>query len=331
MRGMLAVLACLYRVVIAWRNCIYDLGWRRAKRVAVPVICVGNITAGGTGKTPMVVWVCRYLQQRGRKVVVLTRGYKRKGAADNDETKMLRRLLPDVPMVIDAKRVRGAQLSVDRHQADAIVLDDGFQHRRLARDMDIVTIDCTCPFGYGYLLPRGLLREPIDGLRRAGAVVLTHTNQVGQDKLFAIVQRVRQIAASKTVIAYSRHEPIGLYDVDEKDTPLENLRQRRVVAFCGVGNPQAFVETVRQLGATVVAMRFFDDHHHYQKCDWAALSDLARAKEAEMLITTEKDWVKLRHTDGAKDIRALHWLRIKAALNEGEQELCERLDSLWRR
>ena len=331
MRAMLTLLAWLYRLVVAARNRIYDLGWRRAKRVSVPVICVGNITAGGTGKTPMVVWLCRHLQQRGRKVVVLTRGYQRKGSGDNDETQMLRRLLPDVPIVIDANRVRGAHSALAQHQPDAIVLDDGFQHRRLARDLDIVTIDCTCPFGYGHLLPRGLLREPIGALRRAAAVVLTRTDQVSEEKVFTVVQRVQRIADSETVIAHSRHVPIGLYDIDERNTPLEKLRGRRVVAFCGVGNPQAFVETLKQLDAKVAATRFFNDHHHYKQCDCASLIKLARKNEADVLLTTEKDWVKLKHTAGARDISTLHWLRIETAINEGGRELGEKLDSLWPR
>ena len=331
MRLLLTLLAWLYRLVVVVRNRLYDLGWRPTQQVSVPVICVGNITAGGTGKTPMVVWLCRRLQQQHRKVVVLARGYQRKGDGDNDETEMLRRLLPDVPIVIDADRVRGAQTALAQHQADAIVLDDGFQHRRLGRDLDIVMLDCTCPFGYGHLLPRGLLREPVRALRRAGAVVLTHSDQVSESRLFSVAQRVQQIADAKMLIAHSCHAPTGLYDVDERDVLLEKLRGRRVVAFCGIGNPQAFVETVKQLGAKVAAVRFFNDHHHYNECDCEALIRLARENEVELLITTEKDWVKLKHISVAKEINTLRWLRIEAVIHEGSTELCEKLDSLWHR
>lgn len=327
-RSILTVLAWLYRLVIAVRNRLYDNGWLPIARFSVPIVCIGNITVGGTGKTPMVVWVCRYLQERGRKVVVLSRGYK-KASDDNDETRMLRRVLPSVPMVVDGDRVRGVRTALARYEPEVIVLDDGFQHRRLGRDLDIITIDCTCPFGYGHLLPRGLLREPVSQLGRAAAVVLTRSDLVAGQELDRLTQQVERIAGAAVPIAYSHHEPVGLYDVKEKEVPLAELQSRRAVLFCGIGNPESFVAAMVRLGVEVAAVRFFSDHYHYQARDCETLKALARENNAELLVTTEKDWVKLAEIEGAMQMEGLHWLRVEAQLSRGYRQLSEKLDSLW--
>src|SRR5262245_17167980 len=173
----LGAVSGLYCLGVSARNAAYDWGWKTAHRAAVPVVSVGNLTLGGTGKTPMVEWVARWFRGRGARVAILSRGY---GQAEglNDEGRVLEENLPDVPHFQGADRVELARIAVEESESQVLVLDDGFQHRRLARDLDIVLLDALEPFGLGRLFPRGLLREPVSSLRRAGLVVLSRADLV---------------------------------------------------------------------------------------------------------------------------------------------------------
>ena len=324
-RALLCVASLVYAVLIRLRNRLYDRGWLRVWRLDVPVICVGNITAGGTGKTPMVVWLCRLLGRQGLKVAVLSRGYKSRSG--DDEIRLLRDALADVPVVVDPDRVRGGRRAVNEHGCDILVLDDGFQHRRLARDLDIVLIDCTCPFGYGAVLPRGLLREPIGSVRRAGAVVLTRTDLVSAELLSELTSRVRGLLDGEVgcggghVVAYCEHRPIGLFGSDGAEFGLDTLSGTAVAAFCGIGNPEAFIGTLEGLGARVVTRQFLEDHHAYSEDDCARLADWFGQSEADIVVTTEKDWVKLKELPVADKLPGLRWLRVESVVSQGRQEL----------
>ncbi len=166
-----------YGLAVRLRNAAYRLGWLSSRRVGVPVVSVGNLTAGGTGKTPCVAYVARYYRRLDRCVAILSRGYGGAGGR-NDEALVLEEELPDVPHLQGADRVALAATAIEELESEVLVLDDGFQHRRLARDLDLVLVDATEPWGHGYLLPRGLLREPASALRRAGVVLLTRCDQV---------------------------------------------------------------------------------------------------------------------------------------------------------
>ncbi|MBN2129221.1 MAG: tetraacyldisaccharide 4'-kinase, partial [Sedimentisphaerales bacterium] len=179
-----------YSLVTLFRNWLYAQGWLRVHRVGVPVVCVGNLTTGGTGKTPLVVWLARLMGQKGVRAAILTRGYKANGrktpydvTTNTDEPAELAAACPGVPVIVNPDRVAGAAEAIRSHGAQVLLMDDGFQHRRLGRDLDIVAVDATCPFGYGRLLPAGLLREPLSGLTRAHAVVLTRSDQVSEETL----------------------------------------------------------------------------------------------------------------------------------------------------
>ena len=199
LRSILVLLSWPYSLVVRLRNGLYSSGVLRRHRVNAVVICVGNLTTGGTGKTPLVVWLCKRLQSKGLRVAVLTRGYRatnQKSEIGNqeysDEPAVLTARCPDVSVVVNPVRVAGARQAIGEHDAEVLILDDGFQHRRLARDIDIVTIDATSPFGYGRLLPAGLLREPVAGLRRAHAAVITRCDQISEERLAQIVRQLRQ-------------------------------------------------------------------------------------------------------------------------------------------
>ncbi|MBL7214249.1 MAG: tetraacyldisaccharide 4'-kinase [Phycisphaerae bacterium] len=329
--GMLRVLlraaGLLYGVVVAVRNKLYDLGVLKSYSVDAGVICVGNLTAGGTGKTPLVIWLCRYLEQKGLKCAVLTRGYKTSAGQMTDEPALLAKACGDVPVIVNSDRVMGARKAIEKHHAQILILDDGFQHRRLRRDMDIVAIDATCPFGYGRILPAGLLRESIHSLKRAGAVVITRTNQVEPECIQAIETQIRKIA-SDLPIAKTVHQLNYALTVKNEKIALDELVGKPVFAFCGIGNPEAFFLSLKQSGLNLVGTRIFDDHHAYTEEDMKALFERAGRCGAGIVLCTQKDWVKSALlAPKTKDFVFAH-LAMELDFVEGFDKISSRLDEL---
>jgi tetraacyldisaccharide 4'-kinase len=288
----------------------------------VPVVSVGNLTLGGTGKTPCVEWVSRFYRGRDVAVAIISRGYGAEGGR-NDEAMVLEENLPDVPHLQDPDRVAAAERAVEELESELIVLDDGFQHRRLHRDLDVVLIDATCPPTRDHLFPGGTLREPVGGLRRAGAIVLTRCDQVPAEE----VERLRTWLAKRwpdTPVALTEHRPVEVGNGAER-APVAELAGRTVGAFCGIGNPAAFRRTLAALGAKVAEFRTFPDHHRYTRDDVADLTRWAARLPADSpLATTQKDWVKLRLPDLAG--RRLWAVRIGLAFRDGEAELAAALE-----
>lgn len=292
--GLTAVSAP-YGLTVAARNAAYDLGLLPVTRADVPVVSIGNLTLGGTGKTPLVAWTARLLARLGRRPAIVSRGYGARPGETSDEAAELSILLPEVPHVADRDRPRAAALAAAAG-ADAVVLDDGFQHRRLARDLDIVAVDATDPCGCGRLFPRGLLREPLAGLARAHAVVLTRASAVEAPRRAEI--RAALAAACRgrppPVWAEADHRPVGLRTAAGDTQPLDTLRGRRVFAFAGIGNPAAFRTAVAALGAEIVGFQPLADHHAYRATDLDALGRAAATARADLVVTTLKDLVKVR-------------------------------------
>ncbi len=309
-RAVLRRLSKVYGFGVGLRNRWFDGG--RERRLDVPVISVGNITTGGTGKTPVVIDLVARLMRRGLKTAVVSRGYRAGPDGRNDEQAIIERRCPGVINVGDPDRVRGGTLAIQRDRANVIVLDDAFQHRRVHRDLDIVVIDATCPFGHGHLLPRGLLREPPSGLSRAGLIVLSRSDQVDSASLERAELVIKAHAPSAPIVRsrhavsrivgldeYTRgvthsvrspeHESPGFVSADDRNP----LSGRRVVCFAGIGNPAAFRRTVESLGAHVVGDAWWPDHHHYLPGDVTDLLRPERFPEFDLLVTTEKDAVKL--------------------------------------
>ncbi|MCE5186189.1 MAG: tetraacyldisaccharide 4'-kinase [Planctomycetaceae bacterium] len=256
-----------------------------------PVISVGNITTGGTGKTPLVVWLCNYLHGRGVKCAILTRGYKTCPGQVTDEPALLGKACPAAAVVVDHDRVAGARKAIEQHHAQALVLDDGFQHRRLRRDLDIVAVDATCPFGYGRMLPAGLLREPLCGLKRAGAVVITRFDQADEEQVKRLEQEIRRLAP-RAAVAKAVHRHTHAVTAGSRRMTIEELRQRPVFAFCGIGNPKAFYDCLAQQAIRLTGTRTFDDHHPYTDGEMKDVFRQAAASGAEVILCTQKDWVK---------------------------------------
>jgi tetraacyldisaccharide 4'-kinase len=301
---LLRLPAALFGSAVRLRGALYDRGLLPVARLACPVVSVGNLTAGGTGKTPFVAFLARELARRGRRPGILSRGYKASGGGTNDEALELAQLLPGVPHVQDPDRVRGGETLLREHAVDVVLLDDGFQHRRLARDLDLVLVDATRPFGLPRdprepsggdgvraLLPRGLLREHPDAARRAHAWVVTRSDQVERAELERLVAELERLAPGLPVLR-AVHRPLRLVDARGARRPLSSLEGREVDLVSGIANPDAFRAQVAGLGARVRSERCFPDHHAYSAADAAELARLADGGGGP-LVCTQKDAVKL--------------------------------------
>jgi len=314
LRGGLALASWPYGLAVGLRNRLFDWGWKRTHQAPVPVVSVGNLTVGGTGKTPCVEYVARFYRRHELLVAVLSRGYGGAGGV-NDEALVLEENLDDVPHLQGADRVDLAFRAFEELESEVLVLDDAFQHRRLARDLDVVLVDATNPWGHGHLLPRGLLRESPRALRRADVIVLTRSDQVSATQREYVRQKVGRLAPGVPV-AEAMHRPVELVNSDREIKDLEVLRGARVVAFAGLGNPAAFRRTVEDLGATIADFRTYPDHHPYSRSDIEELRRWARQQPSDgVVITTQKDLVKLRLPDLAG--RPLWAVRVRLCGRDG--------------
>ncbi len=324
-RGLLSVASVAYGAGHALHKLAFDLGLARRAVLPVPVISVGNIAAGGTGKTPLVEWVVRRLERRRLRVAVLARGYGRRPDGGDDEDLLGTSEL--VRRYADPNRVSSARRAVAEFHPDAIVLDDGFQHYRLHRDLDLVTVDATNPFGYGRLLPRGLLRDRPSALRRANAIVLTRTDQVTPSELASIREDLARHSLDRPVID-TVHRPAAVRTLaDRRAWGPDWLKGRRVYAFCGVGNPESFRRTLESAGAEVVKFRAFPDHHVYRPAEARRLEVEAQEFLAGALVTTEKDATKL---DAAAFRLPVASLRVELEAVRGGERLEAILESAVR-
>jgi tetraacyldisaccharide 4'-kinase len=325
LRGTLSGCALAYRQGVSVRNWMYDIGLLSTCHANVPVVSVGNLSMGGTGKTPMVEYLCRRLMEAGKRVGILSRGYGASGGP-NDEALVLRANLPQVPHWQGKNRVRLARQALREFAPDALVLDDGFQHRRLGRDLDIVLIDCTLPFGFGFLFPRGLLREPISSLKRADIIALSRTDQCTPETRREIERAIAQASGPKPWIEVT-HQPVALITSDGQTQPPESLAGKSVFAFCGIGNPAAFWDSLQSLGGIVQFKLAFPDHHGYGADDILRVEAQVRAHPADLIVTTQKDLVKIRLRELAG--RPVVALAIKAAVTDPNDHLGSRLRELF--
>jgi tetraacyldisaccharide 4'-kinase len=314
-----------YAWAIRSRNRKFDRGVD-VHAADVPVVSIGNLTVGGTGKTPMVEWMARQFRNRGIRVAILSRGYGAAADGRNDEALELELALPDVPHLQNPDRVASAAVATEELGTQLLLLDDGFQHRKLARDFDVVLLDASEPFGFHRLLPAGTLREPVAGLTRAHAVVLSRADMLDAAGRDAVRQRVAQINPH-AVWCEVEHRPAALLGSDGARAATEMAAGKRIAAFCGIGNPAGFRHTLATLGCDVTAWREFPDHHAYSREDVESLAtfaqDAARDGGAQLLLCTRKDLVKLRVPGiGGVPLRAVG---VELRFLAGEESLCSAL------
>jgi len=289
----------------------YRIGIRKQAFLPCPVISVGNLTVGGTGKTPMTRFVCELLAQKGLRPCVLSRGFKGKnehGAAvvstadrieldvseAGDEAYMLARTLPGIPVVVGKDRRKTGALAWERFKPDVIVLDDGMQFYQLHRDLDIVLIDAIRPFDNGWTFPRGLLREPPSHLRRAGCIVITNADKLSNPATIdALAGRIGRLAKT-AYVTLAHYESRSLRPADgSEDLPISWLGDKKVATFCALGRPESFEKQVAGLGAVIVHSARELDHVEPTISDLNAMISTALESRAEAVIISEKDSVKL--------------------------------------
>jgi tetraacyldisaccharide 4'-kinase len=321
LRGALRIVETPYTWAVAWRNRQYELGRKAVERVGVPVISVGNLSLGGTGKTPLIEWLARWFRERGVRVAIVSRGYGAKAGSRNDEALELAEKLPEVPHVQNPDRVAASRAAIAEHHAQMILLDDAFQHRRIHRDLDIVLLDALEPFGCGHLFPRGMLREPLSSLKRAHVIGLSRANLVDATERKRIQSLVRTHAPSALWIECG-HAPHGLRAASGDSAPLNSLAGRAVAAFCGIGNPDGFRRTLAQCGFIAAAFREFPDHFAYPPAEIDSLVAWASSLSVEAVLCTQKDLVKIGIDRlGEKPLWAVT-IGLEITLGQRELEAC---------
>jgi tetraacyldisaccharide 4'-kinase len=335
----LGVAAGLFRLGAALRGALYDGGILSPERAGAPVVSIGNLAVGGAGKTPAAIAVGRRMLARGRRLAVLSRGYGASrtdarvvsdgervllGAAEGgDEPVLVARRLPGARVLCGPRRAELARTAVEALGADALLLDDGFQHRALARDLDVVVLDAANPFGNGRLLPAGPNREPRSALRRAGLVWLSRVDQAEAGALEALRALARGATGRDPV--ESRHAPVDVVDgALARSLGVGALRGRRVLLLAGVARPGGFRRTVEGLGAAVAAEAIFRDHHRFAPSELDAVFRQADAARCDAVVTTEKDAVRIDPAR-ASDPR-LRAVRIESEVLAGGDGLDEALD-----
>lgn len=333
LRGILRLASFWYWLAVNLRLGLYAIGVKRRFSVNRPVVCVGNLTTGGTGKTPAVACVVNLLRELGATPAIVSRGY-RSGAGGNDELRVLGELCPTVKHLQNPDRVAGAREAI-AGGASVIVLDDGFSHLRLRRDLDVLLLDALNPFGFGRMLPRGLMREPLRSMRRAGAIIFTRADVATPERLRELEDVVKCYGFTGPVL-HAAHKPVKLVEIATgQESEAAALRGKIVAPFCGIGNPSGFEKTLMALGASIskLGTLVMDDHANLDARELTRqVQPFIRAsmeQGAQVAVCTQKDAVKLRGIEvcpGA-DIPVLE-LRVEFALLRGAAELNEALARL---
>jgi tetraacyldisaccharide 4'-kinase len=332
-RAMLYLSSLLYRLIVDLRNRLYDRQILESVRLSCPVISVGNITVGGTGKTPCVIRLTRMLQQSGFRCAVISRGYGGKkpqavnivsdgnsillGAESaGDEPLLIARSLPGIPVITGAKRVLTGRAAIERFGCNVLICDDAFQHRQVFRDIDIVLLDAEKPLGNGHLLPRGPLREPHGGLRRADCVILTRAE--GREPLHPDIAAI--VKQAGIPVFRADHQFRELMVPGENHLPEPNrLQGKKVCAFCGIARPASFKKLLVEGGADVMSFMEFPDHYAYDRFDLEDLKKHFLKFDADYWITTEKDAMRLENHP--EFLKTLCILRMEMEIKPAEPSL----------
>ncbi|MCX7926713.1 MAG: tetraacyldisaccharide 4'-kinase [Candidatus Omnitrophica bacterium] len=335
-KGCLFILSLLYGVIV-WL--IRNLNLIRRKKFNCVIISIGNITLGGTGKTTLVQEIAHFLTAEGKKVGIISRGFRKPRKVNRnydskylllgDEPAMLTdNLGKNIPVIVDSNRIRAVKLALEKYKLDTLILDDGFQQWALYKDLEIVCLDASNPFGNRRLLPRGILRQPISTLKKVDVFILTDQSLSFKDNV--LVSQLRQLAPQALIIE-AEHKPVAWYCVGKpkEQIALDYLRDRQVIAFCGIGNPYSFKRSLFSCGVSIVGWFEFEDHYPYCKQDIEKMYEEIGNKKEILLVTTQKDVVRLPIEVVSQYGMNIFFLAITLELKDGKQKLFNRLLSLY--
>ena len=321
--------AFLFWCGVMIRHGLYALRILKAHKFEPKVISVGNLTVGGVGKTPLVEYVAESLNKQSKKIVVLMRGYMTQPNVKSDEAEVLQNNLGQIKILTGKNRVQIAQEYLKNHPVDVIILDDGFQHLKIQRDLDILVIDSTNPWGNGYLLPRGILRERLPAIKRAHVAVLSKTD-LAEQNIQAIRNKIKGINPDCLVVE-SIHRPVRLIDIETKaQCELSFLQGKIICALSAIGSPDSFEDLLRKQGAVIEESYRFLDHHPFSKQDVLNVLHFCKAHQIDTVVTTQKDAVKLESI--LKELKPnikFIYLSIQLIITQNEKDFCGRIDSLF--
>ncbi|MGR3178243.1 MAG: tetraacyldisaccharide 4'-kinase [Candidatus Anammoxibacter sp.] len=306
---LLVFISYLYRGILALRELFYQKDFIKKTTLPVPIISIGNITLGGTGKTPLVEHIAVYIKKKGKKVAILSRGYGAKKKKQNkslevynDEYLMLRENLTDIPNVINSNRVLSGRKAIKEYHADCLLLDDGFQHHRLNRTLDIVIINALNPFGYDCVFPGGFLRESLRNLKRADLFIIAHSNLCSNNELTNLKDRLNRYNNGIPIVE-TTHQPVNIENINDGTIlPVEWLKEKRIYAFCAIGNPESFSKCLANQGAKITKFKPFLDHYFYTKDELEEIIKDAEHAGVEAIVITQKDKVKILEVLAKKDL-----------------------------
>ncbi len=348
----LAVLSWLYIAIVKTRRLIYEK-LKKKKHLSAAVISVGNITVGGTGKTPFVMMLAKYLKNRKKKVAILSRGYKRKKSPGRgegiekgisvvstgkdvlltpeeagDEPYMMAKYLANVPVMVGRDRIKSGQYAIASFNSEVLILDDAFSYYPLSRNLEVVLIDATCPFGNHHCLPRGIMREPMSSLKRADIIALTKSNLVSPEEVDLIINNLKKYNPYAAILKCV-HKPIDLINLATGETmPLSFLRHKEIAALSSIGSPESFEKILEEVGAKVVKTIRYPDHHYYTRDNFIQILEEA---EYNFIVTTEKDTTRFKKEFwNLEKIARINFfsLRIEMQIIKGEAEWLKKLKQL---
>jgi len=317
----------LYRLGVFFHRIYFRL--KGTYHAPKPVISIGNLTVGGSGKTPLVVWLARKLQDKGFKSIILIRGYMPKKSKHSDEVDMLNEQIPFIPVLAGSDRIKSIKEVEGNLPVDVYICDDAFQHWPLYRDLNIVTIDAANPFGNGYLLPAGILREGKSALKRADVFILTKTQGGSNtDNLVSLLKKINP----RALIMESRYKSACCVELFDGVVFDENfLKEKRIAGFCAIGDPVSFQSSLKNSGAELLKTFVYMDHHLYRKKDIEVMVAFCRAQGITVMVTTHKDAVKLRKFKDFFSGIQLTYIPIQLEVTKGADEFFEKIISICTR
>lgn len=332
LKPVLYFLSLVYGFLVDLRLKLFEFRLLKSYHLTLPVISVGNITWGGTGKTPCVEYIAQLLLKKNKRVVILSRGYSESkyDESDSDEGKVFKRNLPSVPVLLGKDRVKNAVAFLIQNHADYFILDDGFQQVGIKKNLDICLVDALNPFGNGWLIPRGILRERLNHLRRCDYVIITKTNFVNGAENIKMIEEKILSYYPQCHIAHAVHKPVNIVNIDsDREVLLDQIKGEKVCLLSGIADPDSFEQNIRTFGVNIENHFRYIDHHQFTKQEMIQCKDYCEKNQIKYLMMTQKDAVRINGEllEIMKKV-TMCYLKMSFVIVKGEDHFIETLYSL---